>query len=106
MLVAARAVVLALLAVLAVDASPAEAQLWKPAKKPAAAAPAKPTRAKPARAKPARPAAKPTRAAPRRTVVRADPPVRSRPRADAADALPEFDDAPVIVVELPGRSER
>lgn len=106
MLVAARAVVLAMLAVLAVGVAPAEAQLWKPApKKPAATAPTKPTRVKPVKPKRVRPAARPSRPAPRRTVVRADPP-RERARADAADGLPEFDDTPVIVVELPTRSER
>ncbi len=107
MLVAARAAVLALLAVLAVGVGPAEAQLWKPAKKPAAVAPTKPVRTRPVRTKPARRAARPSRATPRPTVVRDDPPPpRARPRADAGDALPEFDDAPVIVVDVPTRSER
>ena len=108
MLVAARAAVLALLAVLAVGVSPAEAQLWKPAKKPAVVAPTKPARTRPVRTKPARRAARPSRATPRHTVVRDDPPPppRARPRADAGDSLPEFDDAPVIVVDVPTRTER
>lgn len=105
MLVVVRAVVLALLAVLALGVTPAEAQLWKPAKKPAAVAPTKPTRVKPARTKTVRRATRPTRTAPRRTVVR-DEPARARTRSAAPDALPEFDDAPVIVVELPTRGER
>ena len=101
----ARALVVAFIAVLAVGGGPAEAQLWKPApKKPTATVTAKPTRAKPARTR-VRRAAKPTRPA-RRTVVRDDPAPRERARAAPPDELPEFDDAPVIVVELPTRIER
>ena len=107
MFATARGLVLALLAVFTVDVGAAEAQLWKPAKKPAAVAPTKPARAKPARAKPARRAARPTRPAARRAVVRDDPPpARARARGERADALPDFDDSPVITVEMPARSER
>ncbi len=101
----ARALVVAFIAVLAVGGGPAEAQLWKPApKKPTATVTPKPARAKPARTR-VRRAAKPTRPA-RRTVVKDDPAPRERVRAAPPDELPEFDDAPVIVVELPTRSER
>jgi hypothetical protein len=104
-----RALIVALVTVFAVEAGPAEAQLWKPQpKKPAAAAPTKPTRAKPARAPRVRRASKPTRPAPRRAVVRDDAPARDRDRARAprADELPDFDDSPVITVEMPTRGER
>lgn len=103
-----RSLIVSLLAVAAVGVGPAEAQLWKPQpKKPAAGATTKPTRAKPARKPPVRRASKPKRPAPRREVVRDDPPpARARDRARAADDLPEFDDSPTIVVELPTRGER
>ncbi len=85
---------------------PAEAQLWKPTKKPVAttAAPTRPAAAKPARKK-VRRAARPTRPArpAARPVARDDAP---RARAGGDDGMPEFDNAPRIVVERPGRGER
>jgi hypothetical protein len=85
-------------------AGTADAQLWKPVKKPTAAAPARPARTKPAKAKRAR-RTKPRPAA-RPAVVRDDPPRRERSPSTRDDDLPELDDSPVIVVELPARGER
>lgn len=103
------ALIVSMLAVFAVGAGPAEAQLWKPQPKKPAAAASKPTKAKPARAPRVRRASKPSRPAPRRQVVRDDPPPPSRDRArdrGRSDDLPEFDDSPTIVVEMPTRGER
>ena len=116
MLVAARAAVLAILAIGTigtigtVGVGPAEAQLWKPAKKPAAAVPSTPARAKAARTPRVRRPAKPTRPA-KRPVFRDEPaaavaPARGRADREHGDDLPDFDDSPVIVVELPARGER
>jgi hypothetical protein len=95
---------LTVLAGLTVGGSTAEAQLWKPAKKPTVTvAPTRPAAAKPARAKPARRTARPSRPAARRPVARDEPRDRD---GDRADGMAEFDNAPVIVVERPGRGER
>ena len=105
MRVVGRAVLLGLLA-LTIGAGglrTAEAQLWKPKDKKPAAAAAKPARKKPVAKKPRR-AKKPARK-PAPAVVRDEAP-SPRARATRADDLPEFDDSPVIVVELPARGER
>jgi hypothetical protein len=104
---AVRTLVLALTALIAAGPGVARAQLWKPAKKTTTTTePAKPTRAKPTKPKRTRRAARPARPAARPAVVRDDPPRRERARPSRADDLPEFDDDPEIVVELPTRGER
>ncbi len=67
-------------------AAPAEAQLWKPKKKPAATA-ARPTKAKPAPTK-ASASERPARKAKKKPTRR-------------ARAAPRFDDDPIIVIEDP-----